>query len=235
MPAAQLKLFPDSQELSDAPEAPVIARYYFSRAIVPSRFIKTSYKIHKIFWRAFPSHPANTMQPFLFREVENESNHDAAVFLLQSAAMPRWEEIPDVQAQIKSIELPLRQGDLFYFRLLASPVANAGFSPDELDERSGKRKRGKKLPMRSRKHIAEWFERQSEKYGFESINHVFSIEGLRTSVPETTKHPGARFHLSACQFDGQLRVTDPSAFGNALYQGVGPKKAFGFGMLSVAR
>ena len=39
---------------------------------------------------------------------------------------------------------------------------------------------------------------------------------------------------SSVLFDGLLRVTDTDAFLRTLVRGIGPGKAFGFGLLSVA-
>jgi len=41
--------------------------------------------------------------------------------------------------------------------------------------------------------------------------------------------------FGAALFEGVLEVAEAAAFGAALREGVGPGKAFGFGLLSVAR
>ncbi|MEW6230411.1 MAG: type I-E CRISPR-associated protein Cas6/Cse3/CasE, partial [Bacillota bacterium] len=40
--------------------------------------------------------------------------------------------------------------------------------------------------------------------------------------------------LRSVRYDGVLRVKDPTLFKKALFGGIGPGKAFGFGLLSVA-
>jgi CRISPR-associated protein Cas6/Cse3/CasE subtype I-E len=47
--------------------------------------------------------------------------------------------------------------------------------------------------------------------------------------------PGAPQRLGAVRFDGVLVVTDLDRFTKAVAAGIGPFKAFGFGLLSVAR
>jgi len=50
------------------------------------------------------------------------------------------------------------------------------------------------------------------------------------------KHDGRSYlttHL-AVRFDGLLRITDADAFRETLIRGIGPAKAFGFGLLSIA-
>ena len=47
-----------------------------------------------------------------------------------------------------------------------------------------------------------------------------------------TKSGVSRHH--SVLFDGRLRVTDSTAFQKALSCGIGPAKAFGFGLLSIA-
>lgn len=44
-----------------------------------------------------------------------------------------------------------------------------------------------------------------------------------------------RDRLRSARYDGILKITDPAHFQGTLVQGIGPGKAFGFGLLSVAR
>lgn len=60
-------------------------------------------------------------------------------------------------------------------------------------------------------------------------------------IPEgmvvATKHKLDRPHdisIYSVRFDGVLTVTDPDTFRQTVAAGIGPAKAFGFGLLSVA-
>ena len=49
-----------------------------------------------------------------------------------------------------------------------------------------------------------------------------------------TRDPAKGQRLRSARFDGILEVTDPAAFAATIAAGIGPAKAFGFGLLSVA-
>ncbi|MCP4700886.1 MAG: type I-E CRISPR-associated protein Cas6/Cse3/CasE [Gammaproteobacteria bacterium] len=203
-------------------------RFHLSRVTAPNKIIKSAHGAHKVFWRAFPDSQPGDIQPFQFRAEDDapETDRQATLYLVQSRDVPHWENVLGLQAKTKPVHLRVLPGEYFYFRLLASPVASTTRQDEE-----GKRIRGGKSPMRDRKSLDQWFAGQAKKHGFMPVSYVFSIGKQEVRRADAEK----RFKLAACQFDGQLRVTDPSAFGNALCQGVGPKKAFGFGMLSVTR
>jgi len=86
-----------------------------------------------------------------------------------------------------------------------------------------------------------WLVDKGKAGGFVLLNseHCAVIpEGLRLwKKPDECKRPDRRVDLTfaAVLFEGTLKVTDPDAFANALARGIGPAKAFGFGLLSVAR
>lgn len=52
--------------------------------------------------------------------------------------------------------------------------------------------------------------------------------------PPDTRSWDRRLTLATALFEGELRVTDAGAFRNGLAGGIGPGKAFGCGLLSLA-
>ena len=76
-----------------------------------------------------------------------------------------------------------------------------------------------------------WIAHQGELGGF-------SIEGSATAQPGYVyfKKPEKteQSRLRSVRYDGVLVVTDPAGFHEALVQGIGSGKAFGFGLLSLA-
>jgi CRISPR system Cascade subunit CasE len=58
--------------------------------------------------------------------------------------------------------------------------------------------------------------------------------GWVTAYRPNTKSKEERMKFRSALLEGTLRVTDPPAFAQAIASGIGPAKAFGFGLLSVA-
>lgn len=81
----------------------------------------------------------------------------------------------------------------------------------------------------------EWLNRKGEQSGFQVLNMEFD-KGENEKV--TKKQDGSHNHelnLLQVHFTGILRVTDAEAFKRAYAQGIGSGKAFGCGMLLLAR
>lgn len=111
--------------------------------------------------------------------------------------------------------------DRFAFRLKANTTRKIGTKtgPD------GKRVHGRRVPVRGHDARLEWLKRHAAAAGFDVI-------GVRvTEVPAR----GRDVRLAGAIFDGILDVKDPGLFREALEAGLGPAKAFGFGLLSIAR
>ena len=86
-----------------------------------------------------------------------------------------------------------------------------------------------------------WLVDKGKNCGFvllDTENCAVIPEGLRLwKKPDERKRADRTVDLTFASvlFEGRIKVTDPSAFVNSLQAGIGPAKAFGFGLLSVAR
>jgi len=148
----------------------------------------------------------------------------------------------------------LQAGQVLSFRLRANPTKRVWNS------RPGTTvSRGQRIALRTEKEQIEWLVRKSqerisqngkdkESPGFElvmmelkddagQVHRVprisIRVEGMQTHRKKEDGS-GEISHL-AVRFDGLLRITDPVRFKDTLIRGIGPAKAFGFGLLSVAR
>ncbi len=135
------------------------------------------------------------------------------------------------------------------FRLRANPTKRIGKVIKGEAELKGKRVG----LLREEEQIA-WLIRKSQQRekgkpgGFEILmNEVEDQNGEIRQVPRVNVHregkqlgrkkEEGRSHKTthlAVRFDGLLRVTDADAFRETLARGIGPGKAFGFGLLSIA-
>ena len=78
-----------------------------------------------------------------------------------------------------------------------------------------------------------WLERRAEKHGFSFDPDGVRVDGyLRHRV---SKKGGKTICFSTLDYTGLLAVDDTALFKTALFQGIGPAKAFGCGLLLVRR
>ena len=80
--------------------------------------------------------------------------------------------------------------------------------------------------------LADWRSRPNESPGFSIIKESPTIQPGYIYVNKARDGKGQR--LRSVRYDGILEVTDPDKFRKTLASGIGPGKAFGFGLLSVA-
>ena len=82
----------------------------------------------------------------------------------------------------------------------------------------------------------EWLKKRGNEHGFvfrdEEENKEVSTEGYQTYQFYKKKN---RINFSSLDFTGFLTVTEPNLFKKILYEGLGPAKAFGCGLMLVKR
>ena len=142
--------------------------------------------------------------------------YGAPFVLVQSPNMPEWEALGGRylrEAEIKRF-MPIFKADRgYYFRLRANPVVTRD---------------GKRLGLADDEKVA-WLTRKAEHGGFKLLGGRVLETGVITA-----RRKGGKVTLSVATFEGVLTVTDEGRFKETLEQGIGPAKAFGLGMLSVA-
>ncbi|MFH8220657.1 type I-E CRISPR-associated protein Cas6/Cse3/CasE [Streptomyces sp. NPDC018057] len=152
----------------------------------------------------------------------------------------------------------LRQGDVWAFRLTANPVHHIRKEPEPLGTPT------KRAAHVSPRHQIGWLLKHQERAGFTVLRRP-TEGGTRTAVEgyEVTVHDRTpvRFGKSSCTgapargrrpqdgaspvaqdvrfvratFDGRLAIADLTAFRRTLTQGLGKSKAYGCGMMTLAR
>ncbi|MFF0389989.1 type I-E CRISPR-associated protein Cas6/Cse3/CasE [Kitasatospora sp. NPDC004615] len=152
-------------------------------------------------------------------------------------------------------------GREFAFRLKASPVQNTS-KPDKPGAHHTKtaaelHHRSYRMAHRTAAHQLTWFLERTPRWGFmiPAAHTDQPAPGLElpTAVPSfdappaqevritdrsrtTFTKPGTRtpVTLTTATFEGRLRITDPSLLQTALLGGIGPSKAYGCGLLTLA-
>lgn len=156
--------------------------------------------------------------------------------LVQSTVEPDWQPLTQVGQGhylhalpvYKAVELPLRDGQVLRFRL----VANPSFKKDgkrhayykETDQRRWLETKGTGCKEKKRPSL-----------GFQVLEMDIQKDGNQHGYSRSD-NAGKRHKLTlhTVQFDGRLQITDANKFITAVQTGIGPAKAFGCGLLSLA-
>lgn len=175
-------------------------------------------------------------------------------------ADPFDDEDSVVCKEIDGVWNGIAAGTELVFRLRANPTRRISAKAHPEDPLAKKR-----VELQTEPEWDAWVRRQGERCGFEVLTVRASATGddrermaavFAGDLPESLPAPGARvadvraspgvkltgrkpgvpkLAFGSVLFEGRLRVTDPDAFRRALSTGVGPGKAYGFGLLSIAR
>lgn len=153
--------------------------------------------------------------------------------LVQSDLEPDWSRFDLPQAalatppQTKPFDPELVADQRLAFRLRCRPTKKSKVEGS---------KNSRYRYLRTDEERLEWLQRQAEQCGFR-LESVLAIE-LKWRDTKPSPESGAasnRPAFPAVQFDGILIVTDPVKLKEAVRKGIGPQKAYGFGLLSLAR
>ncbi len=177
------------------------------------RDLASAYNMHRTLARAFAPDEARPPARFLWRLEEGPP-----AVLVQSAAEGDWAALAaqpgylarGLEAKHVSRERLVEAGRRFAFRLLANPTVCRA---------------GKRFPLIREEAQTAWLERQGAQHGFVVLSAA--VTGRSRSVHKNIVAARVRF-------DGVLQARDPGQLREALTAGIGPSKAFGCGLLSLA-
>jgi CRISPR system Cascade subunit CasE len=198
------------------------------RSHVARTWLGNAYRVHQRLLMAFPdADPGRVLfriedewaPPRIIVQAKAEAAWDAAFGDFAVLASP---------VRQKTLSLELAAGDVLRFRLRANPTKrlSAG-SP-------GKKVDGPRVGLFKEVEERAWLERKASSAGFTPL--AVDVRPLSTMVSHKNpaKDRARQSHL-AVQFEGRLEVTDPGRLEEALRCGIGSAKAYGFGLLSLAR
>lgn len=198
--------------------------------------IGNPYKAHQMIMRGFPADVKREDANVLYRlDVQDE----AATLLVQSTLEPDWSAIdrrylaPTTPADflpnpaVKPLHLPLQPGQILSFRLCANPT----IKKVRRDE-AGERRNSNRVPLVREDEQLEWLHQRAKASGFRLLRVTVSQAQQQQAWKKNGDRP---MTLYMVQFDGQLQVQQPEAVMKAVAGGIGPAKAFGCGLLSLAR
>ncbi|MFN0095622.1 MAG: type I-E CRISPR-associated protein Cas6/Cse3/CasE [Dehalococcoidia bacterium] len=224
------------------------------------RLLGDCHAMHRLVMSGFPDvpeGPARQALGVLYRVEERPERHSAQVFI-QSAQAPAWAfETRDIGVEgprsLDPLLAKVAAGARFRFRLRANPTRRvherSAQGPEAREQASAV---GKRVPLRREDDRLAWLARKGEDAGFALLTVTVSggVDAeSRTSASASNARadPGERLRgrqgfeggvrnldFESCLFEGVLEVRDSGRLAAAVRAGVGPAKAFGMGLLSLA-
>lgn len=137
---------------------------------------------------------------------------------------PSWE--------IKSYDTLLsrvQEGQVWRFRLRANPVRSSA------RERDQNKNRGKVFSHVTQDQQKTWLAMRGEANGFRVENESFDVVHAQWQKFRKGADRQAEVSILAVTFEGMLTVSDPNQFCATLTGGIGREKAYGCGLLTIAR
>ncbi|SEM66807.1 CRISPR-associated protein, Cse3 family [Syntrophus gentianae] len=199
---------------------------YLSKILIKGPACRNPYEIHKVLWNLFPVDEAAD-RDFLFRVSHADRNR--AEILMQSIREPERSSDKVQILACKDYPLLLIPGQRLRFLLLANPVKT-------IDDEAGRTKadgatKKCRVPLIREEEQRSWMERK--------FQHVASIETLVIDpvfpLIFRKSREGRIGKIQPVCFQGVLKVEEPVSMTELIEKGVGPAKAFGCGLLSLAR
>ena len=189
---------------------------YLSKIQLDPALLHDAYRLHQALWDLFPGRP-EARRTFLYR-LETPRPQRRPMLLLQSAEPPDATAAKNLRVADgpKGLALAFSRDQRLRFRLSANPVKRLNATRD-------------RVPLIDDGQRLAWLRRKLE--GAAEIEHAV-VAGARLVQFRKGRQIGT---IAIVEFDGILRVTDPDALHNLLTQGIGAAKAFGCGLLSLAR
>ncbi len=206
----------------------------------PARQLRQSeYRIHQVLRKLFAEHADDT-RCFVFRHLEPEQPD---LFYAVSSKLPTQED-SIWQVDAKDYNPDVKKGQQLIFSLRANPVRNTRDSQNShkrhdivMDAKIRYRNTEEPLPPRGllvREAGLEWICAKQDQLGLEIDPTTLAVDGYRTRTFAKTKSPkAAPIRIATLDFSGYATVTDPEQLTTVLFNGFGPAKGFGCGMLMV--
>lgn len=204
---------------------------YLSRLVLDPRHpharrdLASPYEMHRTLSRAFAMGANSVPVRFLWRLERNADGGPATVVLVQSAERASWDALAPLQgyaAQVlgnKQVDLDalIRLGRPYRFRLLANPTVT---------------RERKRYGLTCEQDQLSWLARQGVRNGF-IVRACVRTASERLKIRQGRM--GNKIVLDTALFEGVMEAQSVDLLRKSLLNGLGHGKAFGLGMLSLAK
>lgn len=185
----------------------------------------------------------------MFQDTQRESNRvlyrvegvDTPFVIVQAESRPNTTVLPSdyvratirVRDDLEDAFGHIHNGQKLHFRLRANVTKKLA---------TQQQSNGKRIAITDSQEQVEWLLRKGQQSGFAVLPDPFAIDGYAITVIDEGKiHGVKRKHVTSnklthagVRYEGTLEVTDVQLFVDALRNGIGSAKAYGFGLMSVA-
>jgi len=201
---------------------------FLSKIFVEDKGRNNAYNIHKKIWTLFPDQP-DADRTFLFR-VEMQQLGVGYELLMQSQYAPIAAGRMKILGQ-KQFQTKFNTGQRLRFRLRSNPIKTIKDSSKGSVTKNGKSfTRTVRVPLIHEEEQQEWLARK--------FQGAATLENLIIQPEQALYFRKAKEQRSGkiqpVVFEGVLEVADIEKFQTIFESGVGPAKAFGCGLLSLA-
>lgn len=193
--------------------------------------------LHRSVMRAFPSHDGESPRSALGVLFRLEGRSSPPELLVQSLVTPNWPLLADdylldhEHRDADRLLAAATEGRHLRFRLVANPSRkSAAHRPDEPPPRNSRR-----IALTTDEERHGWLVTRGNRGGFRIVGDG-PASGVRIDelAPVVGRRGPSTVHVRPTLFEGALEVRDPVRFRQALREGIGPAKAYGCGLLSIA-
>lgn len=199
---------------------------YLSKILVKGPACRNPYEIHRVLWNLFPA-DESADRDFLFRV--GHSDHNCAEILMQSIRKPEQSSNVAQILACKGYQMQFIPEQRLSFLLIANPVKTIN------DEAGRKRADGEakkcRVPLIREDEQKVWIERKLKGAALIKtlvLDPVFPLRFRKSKEDRAGK-------IQPVRFQGILKVEIPEIMNGLVQSGIGPAKAFGCGLLSLAR
>jgi len=216
-----------------------------SRAV--QRDLADPYQMHRTVLSTLPVCEGDARAHFgVLHRADSYRGSQHIQLLVQSKVAPDWNRLAkknyvesESAASIQSVlslykSIPV--GQVLAFRLRANPTKKV----DTKTGPDGQRRNGRRVLLQGETAQIEWLQRKSRQCGFRLLDVTVQPEGVKhlTKFSPVANGPvrssTGDAAIGTVLYEGYLRLMVASDFLDCLVQGIGPGKAFGCGLLSIA-
>ena len=199
---------------------------YLSKVLISGSACHNQYEIHRELWTLF-AEDADAQRDFLFRIVQIDRIR--AEILMQSARQPEHSSSTARIIASKEYPLTLKIDQRLRFLLVANPVKTIG------DECGRENKNGDlkkcRVPLIREEDHRNWIGRKLQNVA--TLETMIIEPGFPIRFRKGKENRAGK--IQPVSFLGIITIKDAQGLSELVRNGIGPAKAFGCGMLSLAR